>query len=106
MWSAGSNPKAKWNSIPERRAARVSCSPHKLRLAQPLKHVRVRLGTESFVSETKFRDMLEERYLQGYEAGQKALSEQLIEQRKQIIDIQTGLFRSIQAALPGVVVEC
>jgi flagellar biosynthesis/type III secretory pathway protein FliH len=68
--------------------------------------VRVRLGTESFVSETKFRDTLEERFREGYEAGQKALSQQLIEQRKQIIDVQNGLFRSIQAALPGVVAEC
>jgi flagellar assembly protein FliH len=84
----------------------VSCSPHKIRLSQPLKHVRVRSGAESFVSESKFRETLEERFRQGYEAGQKALSEQLIEQRKQIIDIQTGLLRSIQAALPGVVAEC
>ena len=84
----------------------MSCSPHKVRLPQPLRQVRVRLGTESFISEGKFHDTLEERFRQGYEAGQKALSEQLIEQRKQIIDLQTGLFRSIQAALPGVVAEC
>jgi flagellar assembly protein FliH len=84
----------------------VSCSPHKVRLSQALKQVRVRLGSESFISETRIHDALEERFRHGYEAGQKALSEQLIEQRKQIIDIQTGLFRSIQAALPGVVAEC
>ena len=84
----------------------MSCSPHKVRLSQPLKRVRVRLGSESFISEGQFRDTLEERFRQGYEAGQKALAEQLIEQRKQIIDIQHGLFRSIQAALPGVVAEC
>jgi flagellar biosynthesis/type III secretory pathway protein FliH len=84
----------------------VSGSPHKIRLNQPLKQVRVRLGTDSFVSEGKFREVLEERYRDGYEAGQKALSEQLIEQRKQIIDIQNGLLRSIQAALPGVIADC
>jgi flagellar biosynthesis/type III secretory pathway protein FliH len=84
----------------------VSCSPHRVRLTQPLKQVRVRFGPESFVSESKFRDLLEERFRQGYEAGQKALSEQLIEQRKQIIDIQNGLLRSMQAALPGVIAEC
>jgi flagellar biosynthesis/type III secretory pathway protein FliH len=84
----------------------VSGSPHKVRLKEPLKHVRVRFGTESFISEGKLHETLEERFRQGYEAGQKALSEQLIEQRKQIIDIQTGLLRSIQAALPGVVAEC
>ncbi len=84
----------------------MSSSPHKVRFPQPPKHVRVRLGTESFVSENKFREMLEERFRQGYESGQKALSEQLIEQRKQIIDIQNGLLRSIREALPGVVAEC
>jgi flagellar biosynthesis/type III secretory pathway protein FliH len=66
----------------------------------------VRLGSESFISETKFHDTLEDRFREGYEAGQKALAEQLIEQRKQIIDLQNGLFRSIQGALPGVVTEC
>jgi flagellar assembly protein FliH len=64
------------------------------------------VGTESFVSEGKFKQMLEERYLEGYQAGQKALSEQLVEQRKQLIEIQTGLLRSIQGALPTVVAEC
>jgi flagellar biosynthesis/type III secretory pathway protein FliH len=81
-------------------------SPHKVRFGQVLKHVRVRLGTETFISEGKFRDTVEERFREGYEAGQKALSEQLIEQRRQIIDIQTGLLRSIQNALPSVIAEC
>src|SRR5688572_33337225 len=94
MSCGGSNRKAKSNSTPERRAATVSCSPHKLRLSQPLKRVRVRLGTESFISEGQFRDTLEERFRQGYEAGQKALAEQLIEQRKQIIDIQHEIGRA------------
>ena len=84
----------------------MSPSPHKVRFAQPLRHVRVRTGAESFVCESRFRQMIEERYREGYEAGQKALSEQLVEQRKQLIDIQTGLLRSIQAALPTVVAEC
>ena len=84
----------------------MSPSPHKVRFAQPLRHVRVRTGVESFVCESRFRQTIEERYREGYEAGQKALSEQLVEQRKQLIDIQTGLLRSIQAALPTVVAEC
>ena len=81
-------------------------SPHKVRFTQPLRQVRVRTGVESFVCESRFRQMIEERYREGYEAGQKALSEQLVEQRKQLIDIQAGLLRSIQSALPTVVAEC
>ena len=81
-------------------------SPHKIRFAEPLRRVCVRTGAETFVSETRFRQSLEERYRQGYEAGQKALSEQLVEQRRQLVEIQNGLLRSIQAALPNVVAEC
>ena len=84
----------------------MSPSPHKVRFAQPLRHVRVRTGAESFVCESQFRQTLEDRYREGFEAGQKALAEQLVEQRKQLIDLQTGLLRSIQAALPTVVAEC
>lgn len=84
----------------------MSPSPHKVRFTQPLRHVRVRNGAESFVCESRFRQMIEDRYREGFEAGQKALAEQLVEQRKQLIDIQTGLLRSIQAALPTVVAEC
>lgn len=84
----------------------MSPSPHKVRFTQPLRQVRVRAGADSFVCETQFRQLIEDRYREGYEAGQKALAEQLVEQRKQLIDIQTGLLRSIQAALPNVVAEC
>ena len=66
----------------------------------------MRLGAEILIAEDNFRQKLEEQFRAGYEAGQKALSEQLVEQRKQLIDIQTGLLRSIEAALPGVIAEC
>lgn len=66
----------------------------------------MRLGTEILIAEDKFRQKIEDQFRLGYEAGQKALSEQLVEQRKQLIDIQTGLLRSIEAALPGVIAEC
>src|SRR5688500_11002700 len=66
----------------------------------------MRSGPEVLAHEEKLRQALEEQYREGYEAGQKALAEQLVEQRKQLIDIQNGLLRSIQAALPGVIAEC
>lgn len=84
----------------------MSLSPLKVRLTQPLRHVRIRAGADSFVCANQFRAMIEERYREGYEAGQKALAEQLVAQRKQLIDIQSGLLRSIQAALPAVVADC
>lgn len=81
-------------------------SPPKLKFSSPLRDVYIRLGNDVVIPEQKLREKMEDRYRQGYDAGQKALSEQLVEQRKQLIDIQHGLLRSIQAALPGVVAEC
>jgi flagellar biosynthesis/type III secretory pathway protein FliH len=66
----------------------------------------LRTGTAPVLPDVKFQEAMQEKYREGYEAGQKALAEQLVEQRKQLIDIQNGLLRSIQAALPGVVAEC
>ena len=84
----------------------MSSSPHKIRFSQPLRHACLRTAGDRMIAEAAVQQELEERYREGYEAGQKALAEQLVEQRKQLIDIQTGLFRSIQAALPGVIAEC
>jgi len=84
----------------------VSCSPHKIRFSLPLRHARLRVDGEKLIPESELQQKLEDRYREGYEAGQKALAEQLVEQRKQLIDLQNGLFRSIQAALPAVVAEC
>lgn len=81
-------------------------SPHKIRFTEPLRNVRVHTGAETFVSETRFRQSLEERYRSGYEEGQKALAEQLVEQRRQLVEIQNGLLRSIQSSLPSVVADC
>lgn len=81
-------------------------SPHKLRFSQPLRQVHLRAEGGCFIAESEHQRALEERFREGYEAGQKALAEQLVEQRKQLIDIQSGLLRSIEAALPNVVAEC
>jgi flagellar biosynthesis/type III secretory pathway protein FliH len=66
----------------------------------------VRSAADDFIAETEDRRRLEERFRQGYEAGQKALAEQLVQQRKQLLDIQNGVLRSIQGALPGLIAEC
>jgi flagellar biosynthesis/type III secretory pathway protein FliH len=75
-------------------------------LKMPLRDVRLNDGTESLVSEMKVRHLLEEQYRKGFEAGQKTLGEQLVEQRKQLLDLQNGLFRSMEKALPRIADEC
>ena len=75
-------------------------------LKMPLRDVRLNDGTESLVSESKVRQLLEEQYRKGFEAGQKTLGEQLVDQRKQLLDLQNGLLRSMEGALPGIAAEC
>lgn len=84
----------------------MSGSLHKIRFERPLRRVRLCTGDAQKAAETAMQEALAEKFREGYEAGQKALSEQLVDQRKQLIDIQNGLLRAIQAALPGVIAEC
>jgi flagellar assembly protein FliH len=50
--------------------------------------------------------MLQARFQEGIEAGRKALAEQLVEQRNQLLQVQNGILRSLEQALPGVIAEC
>ena len=84
----------------------MSSSPHKIRFPTSPRDVRVRIPEDNLFLENQLRQQTEDRYREGYEAGQKALAEQLVQQRKQLLDIQNGLLKSIQAALPGVIAEC
>jgi flagellar assembly protein FliH len=84
----------------------VLSSPLKIRFSQPPRNLRLRTGDPCPAPDSLLQDSLEARFQEGYEAGQKALAEQLVEQRKQLLDIQNGLLRSIQSALPNVVAEC
>lgn len=81
-------------------------SPHRIRFSQPPRNLRLRTGDPCPAPDSRLQESLEARFQEGYEAGQKALAEQLVEQRKQLLDIQNGLLRSIQSALPNVVAEC
>ena len=72
----------------------------------PLRDVRYIDGRESLVSESTMRESLAEEYRKGFEAGQKALGEQLVEQRKQLLDLQNGLLRSLERTLPELAADC
>lgn len=84
----------------------MSFSQHKLRLAQPLRDVKVTTGRETLVSQTGIRAQLEERQRAGFEAGQKALREELVLQRNQLMEIQNNVMRSIERTLPTVIAQC
>jgi flagellar biosynthesis/type III secretory pathway protein FliH len=84
----------------------VSSSRHSILFKAPLRDVRLNWGGESLISEGKIRQLLEEQHQKGFEAGQKILAEQLVEQRKQLFELQHGVLRSLERALPGLIAEC
>jgi flagellar biosynthesis/type III secretory pathway protein FliH len=84
----------------------VSYSRHNISFRLPPRDIRVNTGAESLISELKVRHLLEEQYQKGFEAGQKSLSEQLIEQRRQLHELQSGVLRKLQDSLPEIAAEC
>jgi flagellar biosynthesis/type III secretory pathway protein FliH len=84
----------------------VTPTQHRIRFSEPLREVRVRTGEETFVSQSSVKGQLEERYRAGIEAGQRALSEELVRQRTQLLEIQNNILRSIERSLPTVAAQC
>ena len=84
----------------------MSSSQHSIQFSESLKSVRVKSGAESLVSTAKMEGMLLARFQEGVEAGRKELAEQLVEQRNQLLQVQNGILRSLEHALPGVIAEC
>jgi flagellar biosynthesis/type III secretory pathway protein FliH len=80
--------------------------PLKIRFAEPLRDARVRTNGETYRSERSLRAEIEERYRAGYDAGQKAIGEELIRQRTQLLEIQTNILRSIERTLPTLAGRC
>jgi len=72
-------------------------------LPAPLRDVKlVRSGDR----ETLRREDLQASYEQGRLAGERALSEQLIKQRAEVMELQTGVLASLRDAIPQVIRDC
>ena len=84
----------------------MSSSRHNLAPGAFLRDVRLKGGAESLVSERKTRELVEESFQRGFDAGQKSLAQQLLDQRKQLLDLQNGIVRSMERALPGIIADC
>ena len=84
----------------------MSSSRHSVRLGAPLRDARVRTGRETFVSEARLRQQAEESHRAGFEAGQKALGEELVRQRAQVLEVQNTVLRAIERTLPSVIAHC
>ncbi|HXG49113.1 MAG TPA: FliH/SctL family protein [Methylomirabilota bacterium] len=78
-------------------SARIIPLPH------PLHDVKlVRFGDAASLHQ---RD-LEESYQRGRRDGERALSEQLVRQRAELMELQTGIFTSLKAVFPQLSREC
>ncbi len=75
-------------------------------LSQPLRDVR--LAGSTLPSGSTVASAAAERaaYERGRRDGEKALSEQLVRQRGELIELQSGVLRSLQQAVPSVTREC
>jgi len=76
-----------------------------VRLAAPLKAVRIR-PEAGLVPEVDLEQRLQARYEQGVRDGEKALREQLLQQRSDLLTLQKGVLQSLQQALPQLRTEC
>ena len=81
--------------------------PEKIRLTASLRNVRLatnELGKRNPDAEQKQRD--EAIFEKGRRAGEQALSEQLVVQRAELLELQQGVFESLRQAVPRVVHDC
>lgn len=80
--------------------------PEILRLAQPLKDV-VLAGPMSAEQAARDGDARERAgYERGRVDGEKALGEQLVRQRAELLELQNGVLESLRQAVPQVAREC
>jgi flagellar assembly protein FliH len=74
-------------------------------LKEPLRDVRWRTGA-LLESESIVAERLQARYEQGLREGEKALREQLLAQRNELLELQQGVFHSMLHCLPQLQQDC
>ncbi len=81
--------------------------PEQIPLRQPLRDVRLITGAMSEADWVERLQRCEQAsYERGRLEGEKALSEQLLRQRGELLELQNGVLASMQQALPQLVREC
>lgn len=76
-----------------------------IRFCRPLREVRLRADRKAHGC-VDTRELEEAAFERGRREGEKALSEQLIRQRSELIELQNGLFQSLRKLLPDAAREC
>jgi len=77
-----------------------------LRLTQPLRDVRALLVPTGPLSRADAATAAQAAYERGHRDGEKSLSTQLLQQRGELIELQTGILKSLQNSIPDVTRDC
>ncbi|MFO1511535.1 MAG: FliH/SctL family protein [Verrucomicrobiota bacterium] len=78
----------------------------KIRISEPLRDVRMGLPPHSAAQEARICAREQAAYERGRREGEKALSEQLVRQRGEIIELQNGVLHSLRQSISQVTREC
>ena len=85
----------------------MTAQPQILNLRQPLREVRLTIpGNSAANAHSAEAQAGQAIYEQGRADGEKKLSEQLLQQRQDILQLQHGVLKSLQEAVPQVVRDC
>lgn len=81
--------------------------PEKIQLTQPVRDVRLAWhGAADTDFERQLHDREQTAYERGRQDGERALGEQLVRQRSELLELQHGVFESLRQAVPQVVHDC
>ena len=82
-------------------------APYSLQLPTPLRAVRLAAATVAAPEpEPLTRQAEKAAFESGRTEGEKNLSEQLLRQRREMLELQQGVLKSLQEAVPGIVRDC
>lgn len=76
-----------------------------IKFGQELRGVDVTFHGPAILSAGELDQLLQARFSEGWEAGQKSLSAQLVQQRSDLLQVQNGVIASLKKAVAGVVAE-
>lgn len=76
---------------------------HSIQFSAPLREVKIARAGER---ETLYQQDLQASFERGRQEGERSLGAQLVQQRAEVMELQTGVLNALRNTVPGVVREC
>jgi flagellar assembly protein FliH len=83
----------------------MQSQPEIIRFNSRLREVRAHFPGRATQTSSEVEALVQEGYAEGWEAGQKVLSSQLVQQRADLLHLQNGVIASMKQAVHGVIAE-